>query len=67
MKYYDTTSDTKNVRVPAESDLRYIKHVHCDGARWHVLSYHATKDGARIFCTEPDCIYNKPENSEIKA
>ncbi len=47
---------------------RWIKHVHCDGARFHVLSYYFVNgfrhphDGTvKIRCSEPDCIYNKNE------
>lgn len=41
----------------------YIKHVHCDGARFHVLSWsgHRRKDGTiegRTHCGEPNCIIN---------
>lgn len=42
--------------VPAEEDEDYIKHVHCEGAHFHVLSY--TNNGIR--CSEPKCIKNKP-------
>jgi len=51
-------------REPA-SDPNYIKHVHCDGARFHVLSWSGTHDpitgksGARTHCSEPNCIINK--------
>ncbi|WP_299085181.1 hypothetical protein [uncultured Paraglaciecola sp.] len=44
-------------REQAESDQNYTKHVHCDGARFHVLSY--TSKG--VSCSERDCIINKPK------
>jgi hypothetical protein len=50
---------------PAESDPDYIKHVHCDGARFHVLSWSGRLNSkGRFFaeehCSEPRCIKNKP-------
>lgn len=39
----------------AESDPDYVKHVYCDGARFHVISY--SSDG--MHCSEPNCIINK--------
>jgi hypothetical protein len=39
---------------------KWIKHVHCDGARFHVLSWIGYWDGtSKCVCSEPDCIYNK--------
>jgi hypothetical protein len=53
-------SSEKHVEyIPREKvnpNEKWIKHVHCDGARFHVLAY-STKG---IHCSEPDCIYNKP-------
>lgn len=37
------------------SDPKFIKHVRCDGARFHVLSW-STKG---THCSEPRCIVNK--------
>lgn len=37
------------------------KHIFCEGARYHVLSYSAT--GQR--CSEPRCEYNLPERDRI--
>ena len=51
---------TASPHVPAESDSSYIKHVHCNGARFHVISYHS--DGMK--CSEPRCIMNKPAAKE---
>lgn len=49
---------------PAEEfiDKDWVKHVHCDGARWHVLSW--TNRGTH--CNEPRCIINRrnAHNSE---
>jgi len=51
--------------VPREKiseEEKWIKHVHCDGARFHVLSYFGMYDGTtKVHCSEPDCIYNKDE------
>lgn len=41
-------------RKPA-SDPKYIKHVVCEGARFHVLSWSTLG----THCSEPDCIINK--------
>ena len=48
-------------KVPREpaSDPDYIKHVYCEGARFHVISY--SDKGRR--CSEPNCIINKPKES----
>ncbi len=35
---------------------KWIAHVHCDGARFHVESY--STQGTQ--CSEPNCILNKP-------
>lgn len=45
------------LNVPREpaSDPDYIKHVSCEGARFHVKSY--SNLGTR--CSEPKCILNK--------
>ncbi len=42
-------------REPA-SDPQYIKHISCDGARFHVIYW----DTGNKRCTEKDCIMNKP-------
>ena len=34
---------------------KWVKHVHCEGARFHVLSWFPEH------CSEPDCIINKPK------
>jgi hypothetical protein len=45
-------------RVPS-SVPGYVKHVHCNGARFHVLSW--VGSGRR--CSEPECVENaKVEN-----
>ena len=43
--------------VPCEeaSDPKYIKHVHCEGARFHVLWW----DSNGTHCFESKCIINK--------
>lgn len=39
----------------------YIAHIHCVGARFHVISYHGRHDETSyIRCSEPNCIKNKP-------
>lgn len=42
-------------REPAESDPAYVKHVSCEGAGFHVLSW----DTNGRHCSERDCIVNK--------
>ena len=55
--------------VPREaaSDPDYIKHVYCEGARFHVKSW----DTFGTRCSEPKCIlnkyYNKRKNEGKKA
>ena len=49
---------------------KWIYHVHCDGARFHVLRYLLVRDAngntqAQTRCSEPDCIYNKPQIPEL--
>ena len=47
-------------RVKINPDEKWIKHVHCNGARFHVLSWAQMFDGTvRTICSESDCIYNK--------
>lgn len=43
-------------RIPCESDAKYVKHVICENARFHVMSW--SSNGTH--CSEPDCIINKP-------
>ena len=40
---------------PAKSDEKYVKHVICEGAHFHVLSW-STKG---THCSEKNCIVNK--------
>ena len=42
-------------REEAPTDKEYIKHVICEGAHFHVLSY--STQGTH--CSEPKCIINK--------
>lgn len=42
------------------SDKTYIKHVYCDGARFHVISYYLINGEGVQKCSEPNCIMNKP-------
>jgi hypothetical protein len=47
-------------RVKVNKKEKWIKHVHCDGARFHVPSWVGKHDGqAEVHCSEPDCIVNK--------
>lgn len=52
------------ILVPREkaSDPNYIKHVVCDGAHFHVLSY--STQGTH--CSEPNCIMNKPKDTDYE-
>ena len=45
--------------IPAESDPKYVKHIRCEGARFHVLSW----DSNGPHCSQPHCIINKPNAS----
>ena len=44
---------------PASSDPSFLKHVRCEGARWHVLHF----DTNGTHCSESKCIINKRESS----
>lgn len=47
---------------PAPSDPEYVKHVICEGARFHTPKW----DSRGTHCSEPRCIVNKylkPEGS----
>lgn len=35
------------------------KHITCDGARYHVLSYAFGRNGMTVRCSEPKCEMNK--------
>jgi len=72
MRYWNIPAidlDPRNVPVfiPREKvneNEKWIKHVRCDGARFHVLSWLLVKniDGTTrvdVRCNDPDCIYNK--------
>lgn len=52
--------------IKVNENEKWIKHVHCKGARFHVLRYVQTscigifgETKSVIRCSEPDCIYNK--------
>ena len=47
--------DSTIPRIPVKEGEKWIKHVNCDGARFHILSWGT--DGK--YCSEPDCIINK--------
>jgi len=59
--------DTESPRIPdipprePASDPIYIKHIHCEGARYHALSW----DSKGAHCSESKCIVNK-RAKEIK-
>jgi len=42
------------------SDSEYIKHVHCHGSRFHVISWIGVNGRAVEQCSESRCIINKP-------
>ena len=59
------TPDTWMVpRVQSEIDSDYIKHVRCEGARFHVLSWSLRDDKTHTQCSEKDCIVNKGYDNE---
>lgn len=54
-------------RIKVKESEKWIKHVRCDGARFHVLSYYERADGTHYCqCSEPDCIINKPADRLMK-
>ena len=52
----DYRYDWTVIPVEPASDPDYVKHVVCEGARFHVISY--SNLGRK--CSEPNCIINKP-------
>lgn len=40
---------------PAASDPNFVKHIHCEGARFHVVGWNSKGE----FCSHPKCILNK--------
>jgi hypothetical protein len=48
--------------TPAESDKNFVKHIHCEGAKFHVISYDT--HGPR--CSNPRCIINKTRKERAK-
>ena len=61
--FYKDIDEVNQYFIPREivtEGKPWIKHVHCNGARFHVLSYHGKYNGeCEIRCSEKDCIYNK--------
>jgi len=64
--YLQDNHKGKYILIPREiikEGEKWIKHVSCDGARFHVLSYGGRQTWmgftTYIKCSEPDCIYNK--------
>ena len=70
--YIDSSVDGIPDHPPVEKvnpDEKWIKHVNCNNARFHVVSYIGvttkgwhTVDKVITRCSEPDCILNKPES-----
>lgn len=48
-------------------DEKWIKHVHCEGARFHVFTYIFNRSFDRVWatrhCSEPNCIVNKKSDN----
>ena len=65
----------RNIRVPDEWHYEpefnkdgTEKHISCDGARYHVLSYsYSDKHGCQVHCSEPKCEMNKGDESNADA
>ena len=51
----NTNSIFFQVPVEPASDPRFVKHVSCEGARFHVLYW----DSLGCHCSEKSCIINK--------
>jgi len=64
--------DTGIPRVKVNPKEKWIKHVHLDGARFHVLSWlgiggsFGYKCTAITRCSEPDCIINKIADEQME-
>lgn len=37
---------------------KWLKHVRCEGAHFHVISYYKSKNGAVKHCSEHNCVVN---------
>ncbi len=54
--FLDAQPDFGVPRKFIRGSRKWIKHVHCDGARFHVLSW----SSAGRHCSEKDCVFNRP-------
>lgn len=60
--------DTLTEQIEASYDKRefvkgsrkWLKHVRCAWARFHVVYWSGGPGGAREHCSEPDCVINRP-------
>lgn len=56
-------------RFPRElvwKDKKWMKHVSCPFARFHVISYGLRDEKAIMWCSEEDCIINAPDEIQKK-
>jgi len=52
-----------NKRELVPGSRKWVKHVRCNGARFHVLSWNGGNGRARRHCSEANCIVNRPQDS----
>jgi hypothetical protein len=69
--YLEKQPDYMGPPIAHASIPGFIKHVICDGARFHVLSYGCRRNiiggfEADIRCSEPTCIYNARKRPMIR-
>ncbi len=62
----DSIYDAYNRREYAEGSRKWVKHVVCEGARFHVLSWRKTAAGAETRCSEQNCIINQQGHKKHK-
>jgi hypothetical protein len=57
---YDYMFSDRCEHVLVHGSKKWVKHVFCDGARFHVMSWSSGPNGARRHCSEKDCVVNRP-------
>jgi hypothetical protein len=70
--YLDEIPELGAPTIKINLNEKWIKHVHCEGMRFHVLRWSGYGNGfgrrciAITRCSEPDCIVNKIADEQIE-
>ena len=70
--YLDEIPELGAPTIKINPNEKWIKHVHCEGARFHVLSWlgHGGGFGRKCIaitrCSEPNCIVNKITDEQME-